>query len=342
MHRRAHSSDIDFDPDLRRRESCLHDRPRRSDVARAACTTVPAAPTYRCVGGLCVGGCPSVGSIASFKACSENNYNNVPVRGSLTLQSLFGTLTFDYENDAFTATSESVELRWTSQRNGDYNTTLGLATPGTDCPQTERNLGPKMCPGNGGPVMGEPVNSSTGNQYENELDYEERGSFPLSFHRHYNSTAAGDNTIGVRWSRSFDRLLIRPNSAEVKLYRDDGEVLYFQQCGALWCAVVDETGALTQTTDSSGHTVGWQYVDTNDVVEQYNGAGQLISEISRSGLAHTLAYDTAGRLSTVTDSFGHQLGIAYDSSGRIHQLIEPAGANVTYSYDGAGNLSTVS
>ncbi|HEY6926968.1 MAG TPA: DUF6531 domain-containing protein, partial [Steroidobacteraceae bacterium] len=306
--------------------------------AQTSCSVTPAAPIYQCVGGLCVGasGCPATGTVAEFKACSENYWYNVPTFHGI-LASLFGSLTFDYEQ---VPSPQGVDLWWTSQGNGNYVSGLTLVAAGVDCPQSERNAGRKSCPAQGGPVIADPVNSSTGNQFEDEADYQDFGSFPLSFHRYYNSATQGDRSLGVRWTHSFSRLLIQQSGTEVKLLRDDGEILYFERCGTLWCASADETGSLTQATNSSGYIVSWQFTDENDTVEQYNGVGQLVSETSRSGLAHTIVYDTSGRLGAISDSFGHKLSLVYDASNRIQQITEPGGGTVIYAYDASGNLST--
>jgi YD repeat-containing protein len=126
----------------------------------------------------------------------------------------------------------------------------------------------------------------------------------------------------------------------VKLFRDDGLVLYFTQCGTVWCAAADEVGTLTQQI-TSGQTYGWTYVDGNDVVESYGGAGQLLSETARGGVTHSLGYDQSGRLATITDSFGRTLTLTYDSSSRIQQVKDPSGTAITYTYDASQNLSTV-
>ncbi len=270
--------------------------------------------------------CPD-GSISQLRACSEANY-----------YAYFGRpLTFKYQEN----NSNGDPILWWDGHLPNYVSILVPVSAGTDCPEVERNLGGKQCPANGGPLMGNPVNASTGNKHQLEDDYVGSGPFPLTFRRYYNSGGIGENAIGKRWSHTFSRQLIWQSSTKAKVLRADGEVLYFQKCGAAWCAAPDIAGSLLQTQDASGRTTGWQHRDENDVLEHYDGAGRLKSVVSRSGVVHTLSYDPWGRLSTVTDSFGHQLSVTYDTSNRISQ-VQPDGTDaVTYAYDGAGNLSSV-
>jgi len=211
----------------------------------------------------------------------------------------------------------------------------------TPCGIPVKNLGCQSCNAKGGPMHGNPINSSTGNKYQEETDYAGVGPFPLILHRHYNSYGDGTGTIGNRWGHTFERSVIYQNSSSVQLIRDDGQYLFFSSCSGGWCPDADETGILTEQTGSGGVITGWQFVDTNDVVELYNAAGALISETSRGGIVHTLSYDGLGRLSSVVDSFGKSFGFVYDSSNRVHQVSEPGGALITYAYDTSGNLSTV-
>ena len=235
-----------------------------------------------------------------------------------------------------------VDIQWTSQSGQGYDTLLWFAAPGQDVPSVERNLGNKGCASCGGTMAGNPVNISTGNKYEDESDYDGPGAFPLTFHRYYNSASfGGDGTIGVQWTHSFSRSLTLQSSTEVKLFRDDGEIQYFNQCGSLWCPTLDEAGTLVQNVDSSGNQLNWQYTDENDVTEIYNVDGRLHSETNRDGLSHVLTYDSIDRLSTITDSFGRQLTLTYNGSNQIAQLQVPDGGISTYAYDTSGNLSSV-
>ncbi|MBE1161801.1 DUF6531 domain-containing protein [Dyella acidiphila] len=303
-------------------------------------STDPSPPSYWCVGGICVGSevndvwyhapCPN-GSIASLRACSEASYNSY-------LLGWWGTLTFT----GMTFSNNTINLWWMSQYNGSYTAIIAPNTF-TAAPAIDRNLGNKGCQACGAPMAGNPINFSIGNKYQEEDDYTGSGTFPLQFARYYNSDGNGDGTIGARWNHSYSRFLTLSEQQSVvtaMLYRDDGEVRYFNQCGSLWCATADETGTLTATTNSSGYVVAWTYVDERDVTENYDGSGRLLSETAVGGFSHQLSYNAAGQLTSVKDSYGHVLSLTYNSSGQIGQLLEPDGQAVTYAYDASGNLTS--
>src|SRR5215469_17808272 len=177
-------------------------------------------PKYYCVGGLCVAPteCPN-GSISAFRPCSEGNYN-------CCLQQYYGKLTFLYLTfDRY----GNPTLWWSSQGNGNYITDLGLISAGQVVLAVDRNLGFKGCGSCGGTMVGNPVNLSFGNKFADESDYDGEGSFPLLFHRYYNSAGSGDGATGNRWGHTYSRTLLLQSLTEVKLFRDDGEIRYFEQ-----------------------------------------------------------------------------------------------------------------
>ncbi len=301
------------------------------------CVTPPAPPLYRCVGGLCVSaagqfGCPELPgttTLSAWRACSEASWHAEYPNRPLTFLQLRET----------GATSRAL---WYSIPGGNRSIVLGQVSPPSECPEVERNAGLQQCAIDGGTMKGNPVNISNGNKYQPESDYEGVAPFPLNFTRHYNSIAAGYGAIGKRWTHTYSRELSLHTSTLVKLFRSDGEIRSFTKCGSVWCGSADEKGFLTQTVNAQGYTTAWQYRDENDTVENYDGAGRLKSETSRSGVVHTLTYDLSGRLSAITDALGRQLSLTYDAFNRISQLNLPnASGHIAYAHDAAGNLATV-
>jgi hypothetical protein len=218
---------------------------------QATCPPPPFPPppqTYHPVSGLAAG-CPD-GSIASIRSCSENDYNT-------NLSRFFGTLTF--EKLDITGNGVGFNLWWISQGNGQYIAQGNRQADYSGCSQKPgRNLGAKRCPAQGGTVCNDPVNISTGNQFQAQSDYQVPGSFPLSFRRFYNSAGYGSGTIGARWTHSFERNIAPLTSTTVVLTRDDGEMVYFQQCASGWCGGLDSQGVLTSSTNGSGELIGWR------------------------------------------------------------------------------------
>jgi RHS repeat-associated protein len=213
-----------------------------------------------------------------------------------------------------------------------------------------KNLG-KQCP-----LAGNPINPATGNKYQAETDYSGTGPMPLTFARHYNSQAAGYETVapalnigrgsrlGYNWRSSFDRNLLYADGGPlptVTAYRPDGRVLYFTLINGQFVPEVDIPDTLSRLTDTSGSPLGWQYTTSEDVVEVYDVEGRLVTLTNRAGLTQTLSYDSKGRVSSVADPFGHQLGFSYNGDGLIATMTDPAGGLYSYTYNTTGRLTSV-
>jgi len=201
---------------------------------------------------------------------------------------------------------------------------------------------------------GDPINLGTGNEFEDQEDYDAGG--PLQFHRYYNSNAAIASTqIGSHWRHSFDRsleYLTDGTNSTVTIYRPDGKQVFFEKTGGVWTADPDVNDALVENDDASGNLIGWTcFVAASQQFEHYNADGLLTSIEDLSGQVTSLAYSDGttppaiapapGLLITVTDPRLRQLNLTYDSSSRINQITLPDGSTLGYGYDTSNNLSTV-
>jgi len=54
-----------------------------------------------------------------------------------------------------------------------------------------------------GQCSGNPIDNTTGNKYEDEVDYAGTGPFPLVLLRHYNSKISSTSPFGANWSHDF-------------------------------------------------------------------------------------------------------------------------------------------
>ncbi len=216
----------------------------------------------------------------------------------------------------------------------------------------EKNAGPTCGVGN-------PVNPSYGNKYQEETDYASSGLSPLRFSRTYNSKGDVQPTaLGLRWRSSYDRSLseiVGTTAPGIWLSRPDGRGLYFTlkkngvpvplvpyDSAAEWTSDADISDRLTRLVDGSGNTLGWSYhIAASEEVETYDSTGRLTNIVSRSGVALSLAYNPQGKLSVVTDTFGRQLTLAYDGSGYLQSMVDPSGATYLYAHDAAGNTTAV-
>jgi YD repeat-containing protein len=176
----------------------------------------------------------------------------------------------------------------------------------TNVVSPDKNNG-KPCPN-----CGNPINPLTGNKYQQELDYQGPGAFPLRFERHYNSAIARGAlevkaNLGSSWNHTYARSISNggafPDMA-ASARREDGRVLYFLLVGSVWRADADVQAKLEKLVDGTGATTGWRYTTENEDVEIYDASGRLVSIANREGLTQTLTYDAQGRLFQVTDAWG--------------------------------------
>jgi RHS repeat-associated protein len=103
----------------------------------------------------------------------------------------------------------------------------------------------------------------------------------------------------------------------------------------LWLGAPDVADRLIQTA------TGWNYVQKNNQVEEYDVNGRLIKLLDRNGLVQQLDYNMANQLIQVSSSFGPVLSFKYDSSGKLASMIDAANNAYWYYYDAVGNLSRV-
>ncbi|WP_460501647.1 DUF6531 domain-containing protein, partial [Dyella jejuensis] len=209
--------------------------------------------------------------------------------------------------------------------------------------------------GNGGigPVMiGDPVNSSTGNKYEQDDDYVDNDW--LAFRRFYNSVPSiSGASIGVNWRHSFDRsLYIVGNPATIiTLIRPSGQQEVFTENNGVWVTSPYSADTLSALTDTQGNVTGYKvYISASRHIETYDALGQLLSVSDLVGNGITLTYSAqlpnasltpTEQLATVTDAHGRSLVFTYNSQGLVSQVTLPDGSALTYSYDGDENLTSV-
>lgn len=202
----------------------------------------------------------------------------------------------------------------------------------------ERQLGqPEAC-------EGDFCNVATGNKFQSEPDYVSANSGGLIFTRSYNSA----NGL---WRHTYERTITAPSGSaqngqgQVTVTREDGKIIRFLGEGSdTYAAPPGINMILTIRRGTHGAQTGWKIVTESDSTEQYDLAGRLESVTSRSGLKHTLTYQTVGSktvLGSVKDAFARTLTFKHDANGRLTSLTDPAGYLYTYGYDSLGRLATV-
>lgn len=217
-------------------------------------------------------------------------------------------------------------------------------TPGAYC---WRSPAPLLKPKNLGKpqqsdlCVGNPVNVASGNKYAEERDYLGAGDFPLEFVRRHNSQLLHvwpDLTAMPRWRGSYGKAVLyngHPTFPAADVHREDGKLIRFEPVGGTWQTDADVNLKLTQHLDTGGATTGWTVTNENDVREEYDAEGRLVSQSNRAGITHTVSYTPSGRIASVVHSFGYQIAFNYDVSNRLVSLSLPGGGTIAYENDGA-------
>jgi RHS repeat-associated protein len=224
-----------------------------------------------------------------------------------------------------------------------------------------KNAGECSCDGGNGhmgaasagtPIKSYPINTATGNKFEQETDYAAPSDW-LTFRRFYNSlTAINPTTLDTAWRHSFDRSLQFISSIAINLYRPDGRFEEFQKANGIWAPDADVADTLTEQDDASGNPTGYAVViAATRQTEQYSAAGLLQSIADPDGKVTALTYSTASTpaavapsanlLLTVTDPQGRALNFTYNSNGQLATVTQPDGGVLTYGYDTSGDLTSV-
>ncbi len=107
------------------------------------------------------------------------------------------------------------------------------------CPVPQLDLDKNLCKAN---CEGDPINSGTGDSYQEETDYLGSGSAPSSFVRHYNSLGFSDSlltasrSLGAGWRDNYDRVIKVFSTATVSsaaVLRPEGRILWFTLSGGV-------------------------------------------------------------------------------------------------------------
>lgn len=245
---------------------------------------------------------------------------------------------------------------------------------GTPNVNPNKNSGKIKCDLTGGT---DPINVGTGNNFQEESDYESPGIFPLVFKRYYNSDVLASDLRYfhlANWRNSFNRKFTVYGEANniVAFRRADNKMSFFSLVDGKWTPDPDVVDTLTPITGPDGARTGWTFVETSTgQSETFDDMDRLLQISDRAGRTQKLTYSNGlggylnqvgdstqylapsckapisgiaanreGLLMCVTHSNGQTLQFQYDEAGRMIGMTDPAGGTTEYRYGGVSSYTS--
>jgi RHS repeat-associated protein len=206
---------------------------------------------------------------------------------------------------------------------------------------------------------GDPVNTSTGEFFENDTDLTVHGRGPgLQMARTYSSQRASfPGPLGYGWSFAYDMRITQPTSTSAEVTHENGSISRFTEDAAgvysasswVMASLVrnpDLTWTLTRRGrevfdfDTGGHLVRISDLSGNVVSLTRDGADRVTAAKDNAGRAMTFSYEGT-RLAAATDPAGRVVSYDYDTNGRLVGVAAPGGAVTQYGYGAANLLTTI-
>ncbi|NJD87833.1 MAG: hypothetical protein FIB05_07450, partial [Betaproteobacteria bacterium] len=147
---------------------------------------------------------------------------------------------------------------------------------------------------------GNPIHIGNAEKALEETDFVGGGPFALRIDRQYghrrinqpfvDTASPVPMALGQGWRHGYERYLRVWGSSPARralIVRPNGLYAWFFESASGWSGRKDEKGALVETKDGGGATIGWEYRDApeaggpNPIDEVYNASGSLLSLIDR-------------------------------------------------------------
>jgi RHS repeat-associated protein len=204
---------------------------------------------------------------------------------------------------------------------------------------------------------GDPVNSATGEFYENNEDLAINTSIPFTFARNYSAAqASSDEGLGYGWSHGFDMKLKaldgsslqRSNSIQIK--QENSSTVVFVKDGKHFIAPNRVLASLTYKQESNefsferknGYTTIFDGTtgklktvkdrNENNLVFDYNAAGNLIKITSNDGKTMEITWNNK-HITEVKDYADRTVKYTYDNGDLVQVRIPEITNPKTYTYD---------
>ncbi len=185
--------------------------------------------------------------------------------------------------------------------------------------------------------VGNPISIATGEKDQTEADWQDNGTHPLSFTRHYRSYANIESGLGARWSHNWAAAVTKTDlQATVRF--GDGSKSIFNRTSPTATWVADNGKDLLADNPSAGAGFVTFTRASDETRWQFRADGKLLGVTQRNGWTMALAYNAAGQLASVTNAFGRSLQFTYDTAGKLTSVTTPDARLFTYGYDSAARL----
>lgn len=202
--------------------------------------------------------------------------------------------------------------------------------------------------------VGNPINSSIGNKFQQELIYKNYGVHNFDYTLSYNSNQIVSGYINFasprNWtSRYFNHLvLVAPQGSKFPaayIQQANGNTKIFTLNNGNWSADADSADKLIGSASA-----GWAYRNSeSDDIENYDTSGNLVSITNRDGFVYTLTYSTTstptsqayhpGLLLSVSSKLGTSMAFTYDQNDNVISLTDVSGNKYLFEY--APNKNTL-
>lgn len=168
---------------------------------------------------------------------------------------------------------------------------------------------------------GDPVNSSSGEFFENTTDLEIDSAIPFSLSRSYSSTKADQlGNMGYGWSNNYDMSIVKGKSepstatlnsaSEVVIYQENGSTTVFTKLPDGTYTAPQKVLA-TLVLNSQNNTL---------IFERNNGFKFIFDAIS-------------GKLISISDRNNNSLSLTYSANNKLNQITNNAGKTMTFTWD---------
>jgi RHS repeat-associated protein len=173
-----------------------------------------------------------------------------------------------------------------------------------------------------------PIDVSTGQKVESDLDFQTEGVLPLTLDRQYRSYNTRDGLFGRYWESNFDFSLETSGSDLVVRIPGRGIFRFVPDATAnTWKATANSLFATAVRLANGTYSVTLK----GDSVQSYDAAGKVTAVKNPRGIGYDFTYDATGKLSRVTATGGRFIQFAWTGT-QLTSVTDPTGKVHTYTY----------